>query len=85
MAEVVIQSPQINQISVVEENQTLVLQTSTQSLINVIAEGPQGPPGSGINDTAKVDKSIVYYDALAQQFKADAIWTTSTLTDGGNF
>jgi len=49
--------------------------------------GPQGPPVAGfdIDTTAKVDKSVVYYDAAAAVFKADTIWTTSTLYDGGNF
>lgn len=48
------------------------------------AQGPQGP-GILVDTTAKVDKSIVYYDGPTSQFKADAVWTTQTLTDGGNF
>lgn len=59
-------------------------------IITLTAVGPQGPPGSGgsgfdIDATARVDKSVVYYDAAAAVFKADTIWTTSTLSDGGNF
>jgi hypothetical protein len=42
-------------------------------------------PLLAINDAAKVDKSIVYYDAASATYKADNIWTTSTLVDGANF
>ena len=56
-------------------------------VVGLTAVGPQGPAGSGfdIDTTARVDKSVVYYDAAASVFKADTIWTTSTLSDGGNF
>ena len=50
--------------------------------------GPQGPPGvSGImvDDSARVDKSLIYYDAASASYKVDAIITNFTLTDGGNF
>jgi hypothetical protein len=66
----------------------VVVQAPVTTIATIIAEGPQGPPGiAGINvdDTAKVDKSVVYYDASANSYKADAIWTVLTLTDGGNF
>jgi len=50
--------------------------------------GPQGPPGSPgliVDESAKVDKSIVYYDAGSAKFKADSVWTTTTIVDGANF
>jgi hypothetical protein len=48
--------------------------------------GPQGPSAGIVVDAdAKVDKSVIYYDASAARFKADPVWTTSTLADGGNF
>jgi hypothetical protein len=50
--------------------------------------GPQGPPGSPgliVDESAKVDKSIVYYDAGSATFKADSVWTTTTIVDGANF
>lgn len=62
--------------------------TSTVTAITAGPQGPQGPPGPGglvVDETAKVDKSIVYYDAANSTFKADATWTVPTLTDGGNF
>lgn len=52
-------------------------------------QGPQGPPGSGggttINATGVVDKSLVYWNATAQEFQANGVWTTDTIVDGSNF
>ena len=70
----------------------IVTERNSVQVVEVIARGPQGPPGpptygSGlfVNDAAKIDKSIVYYDAPSSSYKADAIWTTSTIVDGANF
>jgi hypothetical protein len=38
-----------------------------------------------VDQGAKVDKSVVYYDASTSSFKADATWTTDTIVDGANF
>jgi hypothetical protein len=70
----------------------IVTERNSVQVVEVIARGPQGPPGppttgSGlfVNDAAKIDKSIVYYDAPSSSYKADATWTTSTIVDGANF
>lgn len=49
------------------------------------AIGPQGEKGINLDETAKIDGSVVYYDAASAKFKADATTTKSLLTDGGNF
>ena len=49
------------------------------------AIGPKGEKGINLDETAKIDGSVVYYDATAAKFKADATITTNLLTDGGNF
>lgn len=49
------------------------------------AIGPQGEKGIDLDETAKIDGSVVYYDAASSKFKADATVTTNALTDGGNF
>lgn len=68
-------SESINQVNVSDDqNQT----------VEVISAGPQGP-GITLDDSAKINKSIVYYDSTSAKFKADTVWTTDTLTDGGNF
>jgi hypothetical protein len=45
------------------------------------------PPASSfvVDDAAKVDKSLVYYDAATASFKADQTVTTTTIVDGANF
>jgi len=73
---------------------TVVIREVENTITTIVAQGPQGPPGpqggqagSGliVDDAAKIDKSIVYYDAASSSYKADAIWTTSTIVDGANF
>ena len=73
-------------------SRVIVTERNSVQVVEVIARGPQGPPGppttgSGlfVDDAAKIDKSIVYYDAASSSYKADAIWTTSTIVDGANF
>ena len=79
-----------NTVNVTEDGSSTVVQnpvTTTVTATTAGPQGPQGPAGSGftLDQTAKVDKSIVYYDGASSQFKADAIITQTTLTDGGNF
>lgn len=59
------------------------------------ATGPQGPQGVGapssmgqltdVDTSAKVNNSLIYYNAASGTFKADAVWTTDTIVDGSNF
>lgn len=79
---------QTSQNVVVTQNGSSTVVTVPQtSVVTALTQGPQGPAGAGFNvdSSAKVDKSIVYYDLAATTFKADATWTITTLTDGGNF
>ena len=55
------------------------------SVVSVTTTGPQGPKGLDLDETAKVDGSVVYYDQSSAKFKADATTTKLTLFDGGNF
>lgn len=73
---------------------TVVVREVENVVTTIVAQGPQGPPGppggqvgSGliVDDSAKVDKSVVYYDAPSASYKADANWTISTIVDGANF
>jgi hypothetical protein len=67
---------------------TIVLPVDQVSVVTAVTEGPQGPQGQAfdnLNDVSRVDKSVVYYDSVTSTYRADAIWTTSTLSDGGNF
>ena len=55
------------------------------SVVRVTTTGPQGPKGLDLDETAKVDGSVVYYYQSSAKFKADATTTKLTLVDGGNF
>jgi hypothetical protein len=39
----------------------------------------------GLDEAAKVDGSVIYYNSLASKFKADANQTLTTLVDGGSY
>ena len=41
--------------------------------------------GFSVEESAKVDGSIVYYDSSTSRFKADATTTKLTIVDGGSF
>ena len=78
-------------VNVTETRNTVTVTTSgTTNTVQIATQGPQGPQGAAgsnfsLTDSAKVDKSIIYYDSDAGSYKADSTWTTDTLTDGGNF
>lgn len=80
-----------NTVTITTEGKTTVVKTPVTTTVTATTTGPQGPKGdagaSGItvSDTAKVDKSVVYYDGSAGTYKADATWTISTIVLGGNF
>ena len=70
-------------------NSVTVSQVSDVTTVEVTTQGPQGPAfaatGTTLDDSTKVDDSIVYFDSSSGTFKADATTTKLTLVDGGNF
>jgi hypothetical protein len=75
-------------VDVTAAGSTTVVQVPQTTTVTAVTEGPIGPAGPGglvVDTTAKVDQSLVYYDATAATFKADALWTVPTLSDGGNY
>lgn len=80
-----------NAVTVTENGSSTVVTVPVTSTVTAITQGPQGPQGPAgpaglvVDTTAKVDQSVVYYDAATTTFKADALWTVPTLADGGNF
>ena len=49
-------------------------------------QGPAGPSGGlTVDETNKIDGSVVYYDSSSATFKADATTTKLTLVFGGSF
>ena len=70
-------------------NSVTVSQISDVTTVEVTTQGPQGPAfaasGASLDDSAKVNDSVVYFDSTSGTFKADATTTKLTLVDGGNF
>jgi len=81
---------QTSSVTVTDATSSTAVSTSSASTVTATTAGPRGPKGDAgsnfsLTDTAKVDRSVIYYDSDAGSYKADSTWTTSTLTDGGNF
>ena len=64
---------------------TVTVNEGDATVVTVATQGPQGPVGFELEDTDKVDGSVIYYDSSSAKFKADATTTKLTLVDGGNF
>ena len=67
------------------QNTVSVTTSGVTNTVEIATQGPVGPVGIALTDTAKVNKSIIYYDSGTSSYIADDTWTTDTLTDGGNF
>ena len=59
------------------------------SVVTVTTQGPQGESfsttGTNLNDSNKVNNSVVYFDSTSGTFKADQTRTVENLVDGGNY
>lgn len=80
-----------NTVVATDNSGSTTVQVPVTTVVDAISVGPQGPigpPGPAglvVDTTAKVNQSVVYYDGGTSTFKADGVWTTDTLSDGGNF
>jgi len=73
-------------VNITTNKNTVTVDEDNSSVITVATQGPQGASATDkINIDNVINKSIVYYDSTSSSLKADATWTTNTLTDGGNF
>ena len=73
-------------VNITTNKNTVTVDESNSSVITVATQGPQGASAADeINVDNAINKSIVYYDSTSSSLKADATWTTSSLTNGGNF
>ena len=70
-------------------NSVTVSQVSDVTTVDIATQGPQGPTfsssGTTLNDSSKVDGSVLYYEDSSGTFKADSTTTKLTLVNGGNF
>ena len=76
-----------NTVTVTEDGSSTVVQNPVTTVVTATTTGPQGASAQGIsvNDTAKIDKSVVYYHAASGEYRADDTWTINTIVVGGNF
>ena len=79
-----------NTVTITENGSSTVVQKPVTTTVTATTAGPQGPEGPAntsftLNQTAKVDKSVIYYDSASGEYRADATWTINTIVLGGNF
>ena len=72
-------------VNVTTTKNTVTVNEGDSTVVTVATRGPAGPKGLDLDETSKVDGSVVYYDATSAKFKADATTTKLTLVNGGNF
>ena len=75
----------MSSVNVTTTKNTVTVNEGDTTVVTVATQGPQGPVGLNIDDTAKVNGSVVYYDSSSAKFKADDTTTKLTLVNGGNF
>jgi hypothetical protein len=76
---------------------TAITTPSAPQILTAVTEGPLGPQGppapvissigqiSDVDTSAVTDGSVLVYNGTVSKFTADSVWTTTSLTDGGNF
>ena len=78
----------MSNVSITTEKNTVTVNGDT-SVVTVATQGPQGESfsttGTIMNDSAKVNNSVVFFHQASGTFKADQTRTVENLVDGGNF
>nr|BAR21485.1 hypothetical protein [uncultured Mediterranean phage uvMED]BAR21514.1 hypothetical protein [uncultured Mediterranean phage uvMED]BAR21526.1 hypothetical protein [uncultured Mediterranean phage uvMED]BAR38655.1 hypothetical protein [uncultured Mediterranean phage uvMED] len=78
----------MSSVNITTERNTVTVNGDT-NVVTVATQGPQGPQfsttGTNLNDSNKVNNSVVYFDSSSGTFKADQTRTVENLVDGGNF
>ena len=76
-------------VNITTTKNTVTVNEGDASVVTVATQGPQGPQfsttGTNLNDSNKVNNSVVYFDSTSGTFKADQTRTVENLVDGGNF
>ena len=75
-------------VNITTDKNTVTVNGDT-NVVTVATPGPHEPSfatsSTPLNDSNKVNNSIVYFDSTAGTFKADQTRTVENLVDGGNF
>ena len=76
-------------VNITTTKNTVTVNEGDTTIVTVATQGPQGPAfaatGTSLNDSNKVNNSVVYFDSGSGTFKADSTRTVENLVDGGNF
>ena len=76
-------------VNITTTKNTVTVNEGDSTVVTVATQGPAGPAfttsGATLDDSAKVNNSVVYFNQSSGTFKADATTTKLTLVDGGNF
>ena len=76
-------------VNITTTKNTVTVNEGDTTVVTVATQGPQGPTfsssGTTLDDSAKVNDSVVYFDSSSGTFKADQTRTVENLVDGGNF
>ena len=76
-------------VNITTTKNTVTVNEGDSTVVTVATQGPQGPSfstsGTQLNDSAKVNNSVVFFHKASGTFKADATRTVENLVDGGNY
>ena len=76
-------------VNITTTKNTVTVNEGDTTVVDIATQGPQGPAfaatGTSLNDSNKIDNSIVYFSSSDGTFKADATRTVENLVDGGSF
>ena len=76
-------------VNITTTKNTVTVNEGDSTIVTVATQGPQGPSfstsGTQLNDSAKVNNSVVFFHQASGTFKADATRTVENLVDGGNY
>jgi len=75
-------------VNITTTTNTVTVDESNSNVVTVATQGSQGPgfatSGATLNDSARVDGSVVHFDQASGTFIADTT-TKLSLVNGGNF
>ena len=74
-----------NKIHVNETKININGSSTTNKVVSVITQGSQGAKGIELDESNRVDGSIIRFRSSDQKYVADSTVTPSELSDGGNF
>ena len=76
-------------VNITTTKNTVTVNEGDSTVVTVATQGPAGPAfttsGATLDDSAKVNNSVVYFNQSSGTFKADATRTVENLVDGGAF